>query len=47
MALLVSLNMTWSQHLPGFLGLIAALISLVGLISCVLYATRVTHRSSQ
>lgn len=46
-ALLVSLNMTWSQHLPGFLGLIAALISLVGLISCVLYATRVTHRSSQ
>jgi hypothetical protein len=43
-SLLVAFNLTWSKHLPGLLGSAAVLVSLLGLVSCVLYATRSTPR---
>jgi hypothetical protein len=44
-SLLVAFNLTWSQHVPGLLGSVAVLVSFLGLVSCVLYATRKTPRS--
>lgn len=39
-ALLVTLNLTWTQHLPGLIGSAAVLFSILGLTSCIMYATR-------
>ncbi|PJJ45295.1 hypothetical protein ATK23_2558 [Glutamicibacter mysorens] len=46
-ALLVSLNMTWTQYLPALIGIAAVVFSLLGLAACVFYATRVTPKASQ
>ena len=46
-ALLVSLNMTWTQYLPAFIGIAAVLFSLLGLATCVFCATRVSPKTTQ
>ncbi|UXN32581.1 hypothetical protein [Glutamicibacter sp. M10] len=47
MALLVTLNMTWTQYLHGISGPIAVTLSLVGFLSCLYVATRATPQAHQ